>query len=91
MYSFFHNTGIDYKYLKIAAWIKDKVNGFVLPWNVDSNIESNVELNNYGYYINDCEFQIRTPATIMNYKDPNNVTRATKGNVSLILQIERSF
>ena len=91
LYSFFHNTGIDYKYLKIAAWIKDKVNGFVLPWNVDSNIESNVELNNYGYYINDCEFQIRTPATIMNYKDPNNVTRAIKGNVSLILQIERSF
>lgn len=91
LYSFFHNTGIDYKYLKIAAWIKDKVNGFVLPWNVDSNIESNVELNNYGYYINDCEFQIRTPATIMNYKDPNNVTRAIKGNASLILQIERSF
>ena len=91
LYSFFHNTGVDYKYLKIAAWIKDKVNGFVLPWNVDSNIESNVELNNYGYYINDCEFQIRTPATIMNYKDPNNVTRAIKGNVSLILQIERSF
>ena len=91
LYSFFHNTGVDYKYLKIAAWIKDKVNGFVLPWNVDSNIESNVELNNYGYYINDCEFQIRTPATIMNYKDPNNVTRAIKGNASLILQIERSF
>lgn len=91
LYSFFHNTGIDYKYLKITAWIKDKVNGFVLPWNVDSNIESNVELNNYGYYINDCEFQIRTPATIMNYKDPNNVTRAIKGNASLILQIERSF
>jgi len=91
LYSFFHNTGIDYKYLKVSGWIKDKVNGFVLPWFVDSNIDYAVELNNYGYYANDCEFQIRTPATIMNYKDPNNVTRAIKGNVSLILQIERSF
>lgn len=91
LYSFFHNTGIDYKYLKVSAWIKDKVNGFVLPWYIDSNIDTSVELNNYGYYINDCEFQVRTPATIMNYKDPNNVTRAIKGNVSLILQIERSF
>lgn len=91
LYSFFHNTGIDYKYLKVSAWIKDKVNGFVLPWSVDSNIDTNVELNNYGYCIDDCEFQIRTPTTIMNYKDPNNVTRAIKDNVSLILQIERSF
>ncbi len=91
LYSFFHNTGIDYKYLKIVAWIKDKVNGFVLPWCVNSNADSAIENNNYGYYIDDCEFQIRTPATIMNYKDPNNTTRAIKGNVSLILQIERSF
>lgn len=91
LYSFFHNTGTDYKYLKISAWIKDKVNGFVLPWCVDSNFDAAVEINNYGYYINECEFQVRTPATIMNYKDPNNVTRAIKGNVSLILQIERSF
>lgn len=91
LYSFFHNIGVDYKNLKVSGWIKDKVNGFILPWSVDSNIDSNVEYNNYGYYVDDCQFNVRTPATIMNYKDYNNVTRAIKANVSLVLQIERNF
>lgn len=91
LYSFFHNIGVDYKNLKVLGWVKDKVNGFILPWNVDSNIDANVEFNNYGYYVDDCEFRVRTPATIMNYKDPNNVTRAIIANVSLIIQLERNF
>lgn len=92
LYAFYHNIGVDYKNLKISAWIKDKVNGVILPWNVDSNIDANVEYNNYGYYIDDCQFNVRTPATqIMNYKDPTNVTRAIGANVTLVVQIERNF
>ena len=91
LYSFFHNIGVDYKNLKVSGWIKDKVNGFILPWNVDSNIDANVEYNNYGYYVDDCQFNVRTPGTIMNYKDYNNVTRAIKANATLLIQIERNF
>ena len=91
LYSFFHNIGVDYKNLKVSGWIKDKINGFVLPWNIDSNIDANIELNNYGYHIDECQFNVRTPATLMNYKDNNNVTRALTGSVSLVLQLERSF
>lgn len=92
LYSFFHNIGVDYKNLKVSGWIKDKVNGFILPWCVNSNIDSNIEYNNYGFYVDDCQFNVRTPATaIMNYKDYNNVTRAIKTNVTLVIQIERNF
>ncbi|MGN1154040.1 MAG: hypothetical protein ACI4S3_08415, partial [Candidatus Gastranaerophilaceae bacterium] len=91
LYSFFHNIGVDYKNLKVSGWIKDKINGFVLPWNIDSNIDANIEYNNYGYHIDECQFNVRTPATLMNYKDNNNVTRALTGSVSLVLQLERSF
>ena len=55
------------------------------------NIDANIELNNYGYHIDECQFNVRTPATLMNYKDNNNVTRALTGSVSLVLQLERSF
>ena len=58
---------------------------------IDSNIDANIELNNYGYHIDECQFNVRTPATLMNYKDNNNVTRALTGSVSLVLQLERSF
>lgn len=92
LYSFFHNIGVDYKNLKISAWVKDKVNGYVLPWNVTSSIDYNIELNNYGYAMDDCQFCVRTPAThVMNYKDYNNVTRAITTNATLLIQIERNF
>ena len=83
---------MDYKNLKISAWVKDKVNGYVLPWNVTSSIDYNIELNNYGYAMDDCQFCVRTPAThVMNYKDYNNVTRAITTNATLLIQIERNF
>lgn len=91
LYSFFHNIGVDYKNLKFSAWIKDKINGFVLPWCVNSNLDANVEYNNYGYCIDDCEFQVRTPGTIFNYKDPNNIQRTSTINASLVIKLERSF
>lgn len=91
MYSIFHNLGFDYKNLKVSGWIKDKTTGFVMPWCVDSNFDANVELNNYGFHVDECQFNVRTPATLMNFKDYNNVTRSYKANVSLILQFERSF
>jgi hypothetical protein len=91
LYSFFHNIGVDYKNLKISGWIKDKINNFILPWSVDSNFDSNVEFNNYGFFVDDCQFNVRTPTTIMNYKDYNNVTRTLKSNATLVIQIERNF
>ncbi len=91
LYSFFHNIGVDYKNLKVSGWIKDKVNGFIMPWCVDSNFDANIELNNYGFYVDDCQFNVRTPATLMNYKDYNNAAKAIKANVTLVLQLERSF
>lgn len=91
LYSFFHNIGVDYKNLKVSGWIKDKVNGFIMPWCVDSNFDANIELNNYGFYVDDCQFNVRTPATLMNYKDYNNVAKAIKANVTLVIQLERSF
>jgi hypothetical protein len=91
LYSFFHNIGMDYKNLKISGWIKDKINNFILPWSVDSNFDSNVEFNNYGFFVDDCQFNVRTPTTIMNYKDYNNVTRTLKSNATLVIQIERNF
>ena len=62
-----------------------------MPWCVDSNFDANIELNNYGFYVDDCQFNVRTPATLMNYKDYNNAAKAIKANVTLVLQLERSF
>ena len=91
LYSFFHNIGIDYKNLKISGWIKDKVNGVVLPWCVDSNLDAAVEFNNYGYLVDECQFDVRTPSTIMRYKNAANVMNTITANATLVIQIERSF
>lgn len=91
LYSFFHNIGVDYKNLKISGWIKDKVNGVVLPWCVDSNYDSGIEFNNYGYCVDECQFDVRTPTTLMRYKDSANAAKAITANVTLIIQLERSF
>ena len=90
-YSFFHNIGVDYKNIKISAWIKDTVNGFIMPWCVDSNLDSNADYNNYGFYVDDCQFSVRMPPVLMNYRDYNNVVRKVTKNATLILQMERSF
>ena len=91
MYSFFHNIGVDYKNLKISGWIKDKVNGIVLPWCVDSNYDSGVEFNNYGYLVDECQFDVRTPSTIMRYKNSANATITITANATLVVQLERNF
>lgn len=91
LYSFFHNIGVDYKNLKISGWIKDKVNGIVLPWCVDSNYDSGVEFNNYGYLVDECQFDVRTPSTIMRYKNSANATITITTNATLVVQLERNF
>lgn len=91
LYSFFHNIGVNYKNLKISAWIKDKVNGNVLPWHVDSNVDYSGEANNNGLMIDECQFNLRTVSKLMDYRDSGNVQRTIYNNVSFIVQVERSF
>lgn len=91
IYNFYHNIGLDYKNIRISAWIKDKINGFTLPWNVNSAIDYAFAPNNYGYAIDDCRFVIRTSPTLMQYRDMNGVDRTAGANVSIILEIERNF
>ena len=91
LYSFFHNLGFDYKNLKVSGWIKDKTTGFVMPWYPDSNYDAGIEFNNYGFHIDECQFNVRTPSTLMRFKDCDNVARSYNSNVSLILQAERIF
>lgn len=91
LYSFFHNIGVDYKNLKISAWIKDKVNGLVLPWHVDSNVDYSGEANNYGFMIDECQFNVRTVGKLMDYRDINNTQRTIHAHVSILVQIERIF
>lgn len=91
IYGFYHNIGLDYRNLRIAGWIKDKINGFTLPWCVNSIIDYAFATNNYGYAVDDCKFVVRTSPTLMQYRDINGVDRSTGANVSLILEIERNF
>lgn len=90
-YSFSHNIGADYSDLKISGWIKDKVNGFIMPWCVDSNIDYSCDVNNYGFYFDDCNFMVRIPTKIMQYRDYYNINRAITSNCTMILNFERSF
>jgi len=90
-YAFSHNLGHDYKNVKINAWIKDIANGFIMPWCVHSVIDYSFEVSNYGFYVDDCLFYVRTPGNLMQYKDYNGVNRTITSNASLVLQIERSF
>lgn len=91
LYSFFHNIGFDYKNLKVSGWIKDKVNNVILPWCVDSNLDAAVEFNNYGYLVDECQFDVRTPSTIMRYKNSANVMNTITTNATLVIQVERNF
>ena len=91
LYSFFHNIGVNYKNLKISAWIKDKVNGNILPWHVDSNVDYSGDANNYGYILDECQFNLRTVKKLMDYRDSGNTQRTIYDNVSFIVQVERSF
>ncbi len=91
LYNFYHNIGCDFKNLKISGWIKDRVNGTIMPWCVDSSIDYNYDKNNYGYHIDDCNFLVRTTAVLMQYKSPLGINTAITANSTLILEIERSF
>ena len=91
LYSYFHNLGFDYKNLKVSGWIKDKTTGYTMPWYPDSNYDSAIECNNYGFHIDECQFNIRTPATLMQFKDCDNIARSYNSNVSFVLQVERVF
>ena len=91
LYSFFHNLGFDYKNLKVSGWIKDKTTGFTMPWYPDSNYDAGIEFNNYGFHIDECQFNVRTPSTLMRFKDCDNIARSYNSNVSLLLQVERIF
>lgn len=90
-FAFCHNTGHDYRNIKISGWIKDRINGFVMPWAVDSNIDYTHDGNNYGFYIDDCRFDVRVTPKIMQYKDANGVNRTVTNSCYLILQVERGF
>lgn len=89
-YAFYHNTGLDYKNLKVKGWIRDRVNGFIMPWHVNSALAT-ASYNNNGFYIDDCLFYVRTGAGLMQYIDSSGTTRTLTANCSLILEIERSF
>ncbi|MFA6990364.1 MAG: discoidin domain-containing protein, partial [Candidatus Gastranaerophilaceae bacterium] len=91
IYNFYHNLGLDYKNIKLSGWIKDKINGSIMPWCVDSSIDYTFEINNYGFIGDDCRFTVRTVPTLMQYKDLSGTNRSITSNVSLILEIERSF
>ena len=90
-YSFFHNLGLDYTNIKMSAWIRDNVNGFVMPWCADSNLDGTHDRNNYGFFVDDCEFRVRIPAGPMQYRDFNGMNRTITTNASLIIQLERNF
>lgn len=90
-FAFSHNTGFDYKNLKISAWIKDKTNGFILPWEVNSILDYSHEWNNNGFYYDDCLFYVRTGTGLMQYKDYGGTNRSMTSNCSLIIQLERNF
>jgi len=90
-FAFSHNTGFDYKNLKISAWIKDKTNGFILPWEVNSMLDYSFEWNNNGFYYDDCLFYVRTGTGLMQYKDYGGTNRSMTSNCSLIIQLERNF
>jgi hypothetical protein len=90
-FAFSHNTGLDYKNLKISAWINDKTNGFIMPWNVMSILDANHEWNNNGFYYDDCLFYVRTGLGLMQYRDYNGTNRSMTANCSLVIQIERNF
>lgn len=91
IYNFYHNVGCDYKNLKISGWIKDKINGAIMPWSVDSNFDYTYDGNNYGFMQDDCIFTVKTLPTLMRYKDVLNTNKSANSNVSIILEIERSF
>lgn len=90
-YSFFHNLGLDYKNIKMSAWIKDNINGFIVPWFPDCNVDSSYDRNNYGFFVDDCEFRVRIPVGPMSYKDYNGTNRVITTNASLMIQLERNF
>lgn len=91
IYNFYHNIGADNKNIRITGWIKDKINGYILPWFVTSNIDYSFDVNNYGYALDDCRFVVRTGTVLMNYRELWGTNRGITSNVSLILEIERNF
>ncbi len=90
-YMFNHNLGLDYKNIKTSAWIKDKTNGFIMPWNAMSILDSSHEWNNNAFYIDDCLAAMRTGAGLMQYRDYNGTNRSITGNCSIVVEFERNF
>ena len=82
---------MDYTNLKISAWVKDKIDGFVMPWEVNSILDNGFEYNNNGFYYDDCLFYVRTGTGLMQFKDYNGVNKTLKDRCSLIIQLERNF
>src|SRR5574344_1774116 len=90
-FAFSHNLGFDYKNMRISTWIKDKTNGFIMPWEIDSILDYSHEWNNNGFYYDDCLFYVRTGTGLMQYKDYGGTNRSITSNCSLIIQLERNF
>lgn len=90
-FAFSHNLGYDYKNLKISAWMKDKTNGFIMPWEVNTILDASHEWNNNGFYYDDCLFYVRTGTGLMQYKDYGGANRTITDNCSLVIQLERNF
>lgn len=62
-----------------------------MPWYPDSNYDAAIEYNNYGFHIDECQFNIRTSTILMQFKDCDNIARSYSSNVSFVLQVERVF
>lgn len=91
LYSFNHNMGMEAENIKITGWIEDRVNAVKMPWCVDSCMDASANFNNFGYFSDECRFEVRTGTALMNYKDRLGVTRAPVNNVLLTIKAERSF
>lgn len=86
-----HNLGLDYKNIKTSAWIKDKTNEFIMPWNALSILDASHEWNNNAFYIDDCLAAVRTGTGLMQYRDYNGTNRSMTANCSLVVEFERNF
>ena len=89
---------LQFKTLKRFVWrkslilnTKDKTNGFIMPWEIDSILDYSHEWNNNGFYYDDCLFYVRTGTGLMQYKDYGGTNRSITSNCSLIIQLERNF
>lgn len=80
LFSFKHGFGMDSINIKAYGWLEDKMTGYKIPW-----------LPTGCLYTDECTFEIRTAANLMNYVDKTGTAKAPVSGVTLVLQLERSW